>query len=445
MVDAPETRYAVAPDGVHVAYQVVGDGPIDLVFLFEWMSNLDVQWQEPSVAGFLDRLSSFSRLIMLNPRGTGFSDPVGVGRVPTVEEWMEDIKVVMDTVGSERAGILATGGGGPMSLLFAASHPNRVSGLALINSYVRLSAAHDFPAGVPVATVEQYLAWVEPHWGTGEVLVLAGPSRAKDTAFRRWHGQLERSAVAPSMYAAIIRALLGLDLRDVVSTISVPTLVVHRVGDLIVPVELGRDLASRISGATLVELAGEDHVVYAGDTDALIDEVEEFFTGVRSGPEANRVLATVLFTDMVGSTERAARVGDRAWRDIVETHHAAVRHELARFRGREIDTAGDGFFATFEGPARAIRAGRAIRGSLDTLGIDVRMGLHTGECEVVDGKLGGIAVNTGARIAALAGSREILVSRTVVDLVSGSGATFEDRGTHQLKGVPGTWQLFAVQ
>jgi class 3 adenylate cyclase len=444
MIDLPDIRYALAPDGVRVAYQVVGHGETDLVFLCEWMSNLDTQWAEPSVAGMLNRLASFSRLIMLNPRGTGFSDPAKVGWVPTVEEWMEDIQVVLDAVGSEATGVVATGGAGPMSLFFAASHPNRVSGLALINSYARLSAAPDFPAGVPAATVEDYLAWVLPLWGTGEVLTLAAPSRANDIAFRRWHGQLERSAVPPGVYAAIIRMQLELDLRDVVSTISVPTVVVHRLEDLIVPISLGRDLAARIPGATFVELPGQDHVAYAGDTDAIIDEVEEFFTGVRSGPEANRVLATILFTDMVGSTERAARVGDRAWRDIVAAHHAAVRHELRRFRGREIDTAGDGFFATFDGPARAIRAGQAIRSSLDRLGIAVRMGLHTGECEIVDGKLGGIAVNTGARIASLAGSREILVSRTVVDLVAGSGTTFEDRGTHPLKGVPGAWQLFAV-
>jgi class 3 adenylate cyclase len=409
------------------------------------MSNLDVQWEEPSVAGMLNRLASFSRLIMLNPRGTGFSDPVEVGCVPTVEEWMEDIQVVLDAVGSESACIVATGGAGPMSLLFAASHPNRVSGLALINSYARLSAAPDFSAGVPTALVEGYLTWVLPVWGTGEVLTLAGPSRANDAAFRRWHGQLERSAVPPGVYAAIIRMQLQLDLRDVVTTIGVPTIVVHRLEDLIVPIDLGRDLAARIPDATFVELAGQDHVAYAGDTDAIIDEVEEFFTGVRSGPEANRVLATILFTDMVGSTERVARVGDRAWRDIVAAHHTAVRHELQRFRGREIDTAGDGFFASFDGPARAIRAGRAIRTALDRLGIDVRMGLHTGECEIVDGKLGGIAVNTGARIASFAGSRDILVSRTVVDLVAGSGTTFEDRGTHPLKGIPGAWQLFAVQ
>jgi class 3 adenylate cyclase len=444
-MEAPETRYAKSADGVHVAYQVVGDGPFDLVLRGEWFCGLDLLWEEPSVARLLDRLASFSRLILLDPRGTGLSDPVALGDLPTVEEWVDDIRVVMDAVGSERTALVGTGGGGPMTLLFAATYPDRVSGLVLVDSYARLAPSDDHPDGIPRRRFEQFLDWVEPRWGTGEVLTVVGPSRAGDAGFRRWHGRLERQSVAPGGYQAIVRMLYESDLRNVLATISAPTRVIHRVGNLFVPLALGRDLCNRIDGATMVELPGADHVFYVGDTDALVEEVEEFLTGIRGGAEADRVLATVLFTDIVGSTAEAARVGDRRWREVVEAHHAAVRLQLRRFRGNEVDTAGDGFFATFDGPARAIRCAREIHGALEPIDVRVRIGLHTGECQVLDGKLGGIAVNTGARIASLAGPRETLVSRTVVDLVAGSGTEFEARGVHQLKGVPGEWQLYSVR
>jgi class 3 adenylate cyclase len=444
-VETPETRYATSADGVHVAYQVVGDGPFDLVLRGEWFCHLDVLWDEPSVARILARIASFCRLILLDPRGTGLSDPVSLGELPTVEEWMDDIRIVMDTVGSERAALVGTGGGGSMTLLFAATYPDRVSGLVLLDTYARLAATDDFPEGIPRELFEQFLKWIEPRWGTGEVLSVVGPSRAGDVSFRRWHGRLERQSVAPGGYEAIVRMLYEGDLRDVLSSISAPTRIVHRVGNRFVPLALGRDLRDRIRDATLVELPGDDHLFYIGDTDALVDEIEEFLTGIRGGGEADRVLATVLFTDIVGSTAEAARLGDRRWREVVEAHHAAVRRELARFRGSEIDTAGDGFFASFDGPARAIRCAREIHGALEAIDVPVRIGLHTGECEVLDGKLGGIAVNTGARIASLAGPRETLVSRTVVDLVAGSGTEFVPRGTYQLKGVPGEWQVFAVR
>jgi class 3 adenylate cyclase len=444
-MEAPETRYAKSADGVHVAYQVIGDGPFDLVLRGEWFCHLDFLWDEPSVARMLTRIASFCRLILLDPRGTGLSDPVSLGELPTVEEWMDDIRIVMDAVGSERAALVGTGGGGPMTLLFAATYPDRVSGLVLVDSYARLARSDNFPDGIPRDLFEQFLEWVEPRWGTGEVLAVVGPSRVNDVGFRRWHGRLERQSVAPGSYQAIVRMLYESDLRDVLPTVSAPTRVVHRVGNRFVPLGLGRDLRDRIRDATMVELPGDDHVFYVGDTDGLVDEIEEFLTGIRGSADADRVLATVLFTDIVGSTAEAARVGDRRWRELIESHHAAVRGELRRFRGNEVDTAGDGFFATFDGPARAIRCARGIHGALEPLDVSVRIGLHTGECEVLDGKLGGIAVNTGARIASLAGPREILVSRTVVDLVAGSGTRFEARGIHQLKGVPGEWHLFAVQ
>ncbi len=444
-MEAPKTRYAKSAHGAHVAYQVVGEGPFDLVLRGEWFCHLDWLWEEPSIARMLSRLASFSRLILLDLRGTGLSDPVSLGELPTVEEWTDDIRLVMDTVGSERAALVGTGGGGPMAMLFAAMYPDRVSGLVLIDSYARLAAGPDFAVGVPPELFNAFLEWVEPRWGTGAVLQVTGPSRSEDAGFRRWHAKFERQSVAPGGYQAIVRMLYQIDLREVVRTISAPTRIVHRVGNHFIPLALGRDLAERIAGATFVELPGNDHMFYTGDTDALVDEIEEFLTGIRSGPEVDRVLATVLFTDIVGSTAEAARVGDRRWREIVEAHHTAVRRELERFRGREVDTAGDGFFATFDGPARAIRCARAIHGAMEPLDLSVRIGLHTGECEVLDGKLGGIAVNTGARIASLAGPREILVSRTVVDLVAGSGTEFDERGAHELKGVPGAWQLFAVR
>jgi class 3 adenylate cyclase len=444
-VEAPETRYAKSAEGAHVAYQVVGSGPFDLVFRGEWMCHLDLLWEEPTVARMLSRLASFSRLILLDPRGTGLSDPVSLGDLPTVEEWMGDIRVVMDAVGSDRAALVGTGGGGGMTMLFAATYTDRVSGLVLIDTSARLARSADYPDGIPPELFDEFLRWVEPRWGTGAVLRVVGPSRAEDPGFRRWHGRLERQSVAPGAYQAIVRMLFETDLRPVLRTISAPTRVVHRTGNRFIPIQIGRLVSAGIAGSTFVELPGEDHLFYTGDTDALIDEVEEFLTGIRSGPEADRVLATVLFTDMVGSTAEAARVGDRRWREIVEAHNAAVRLELGRFRGVEVDTAGDGFFATFDGPARAIRCARSIRQAVEELGVTVRIGLHTGECELVDGKVGGIAVNTGSRIASLAGPREILVSRTVVDLVAGSGTEFDARGTHALKGVPGSWDLFAVR
>jgi class 3 adenylate cyclase len=340
--------------------------------------------------------------------------------------------------------VVAHGAGGPMAMLYAASYPERISSLVLISTFATLARHDDYPAGIPPEIADMTLEWLTGGWGTGATLDALGPSAAGDTALREWLGRFQRLSASPGVAAAMMRWILRLDVREVLGAVRVPTLVVQRRDDAFVRREHGRYLAEHIPAARLVELPGSDYLYFVGDSEALLDEIQEFLTGVREAPEPDRVLATVMFTDIVGSTEQAASLGDRAWRDLVERHHATVRHQLNRFRGREVDTAGDGFFATFDGPARAIRCAEAIRDAVRELGIDVRIGLHTGECELLEDKISGIAVNTGARIGSEAGPSEILVSRTVVDLVAGSDIEFANRGMHALKGVPGKWQLFAV-
>jgi pimeloyl-ACP methyl ester carboxylesterase len=438
----PETRYARSGD-VNIAYQVVGEGPRDLVLVPGWISNVEVFWEEPSVVRFLERLASFSRLILFDKRGTGLSDRVS--DVPNLETRMDDVRAVMDAAGSPRATLMGYSEGGPMCALFAATYPDRTAALVMVGSYARKIWAADYPCGTPAAEWNAFAESVVSDWGGPVGLDARAPSMAADSRFREWWARYVRLGASPGAARAVLLMNAEIDVRHVLPVIRVPTLVVHNAGERTVPVEAGRHLARHIAGARYVELPGVDHLPFVGNADAILDEIEEFLTGVRRGAEPDRVLATVLFTDIVDATRTASELGDRRWSDLLGAHHGAVREELSRFRGREIDTAGDGFLAAFDGPARAVRAAAAIRDHVKRLGLDIRAGLHTGECEVMGTKLSGVAVHIGARIASLAGAGEVLVSSTVRDLVAGSGLRFEDRGLHALKGIPGDWHVFAVE
>jgi len=438
----PETRYAKSGD-VNIAYQVVGDGPLDLVYVPGWVSNVELMWDEPGYVRLLRRLASFSRLVVFDKRGTGLSDRVPNDHLPTLEQRMDDVRAVMDAVGSARAALLGHSEGANMAALFAATYPQRASALVLLGAFAKRIRSADYPWA---PTAEERLALadqVEREWGKLDLTDMA-PSMEGDERFWAHLAAYSRRSASPAAAAALLRMNSQIDIRGILAAIRVPTLVLHRSGDRDAKVEEGRYIADRIPGARFVELPGEDHLIWAGEQEALLAEVEEFLTGVRPGPEHDRVLATVLFTDVVGSTERAAELGDRPWRWLLEQHHAAVRRELERWRGREVDTAGDGFLATFDGPARAIRCACAISDAVRPLGLEIRAGLHTGEVELVGEGVAGIAVHTGARVAAAADAGEVLVSSTVKDLVAGSGIEFEERGEHELKGIPGTWRLYAV-
>ena len=438
-----ETRYAQSGD-INIAFQVVGDGPLDVVYVPGWVSHLEYFWQEPNYAAFLRRLASFSRLILFDKRGTGMSDRVPESELPTLEQRMDDVRAVMDAVGSEEAALLGMSEGGPMCLLFAATYPERTRAVIVLGSYARRTWAPDHPWAPSEAEQEAFIEEIGRNWGSSIGLTERAPSQIGNEAFSRWWSAYLRMSASPGAAKTLTRMNAQIDVRGVLPLVQVPTLIVHRTGDRAMSAEGSRYMAERIEGARYVELPGEDHLPFLGDQDAILDEVEEFLTGVRRGPEPDRVLATVLFTDIVGSTERVATVGDRRWRELLDAHHAVVRQELERFRGREIDTAGDGFLATFDGPARAIRCAQAVRDGVETLGLAIRAGLHTGECEVRGEAVAGIAVHMGARVAALADSGEVLVSSTVKDLVAGSGIEFEDRGVHELKGIPGEWRVYAV-
>ena len=441
MPPPPKTEYAKSGD-VHIAYQVTGRGPLDLVMVPGFVSHLEYQWEDPRSARFFQRFASFCRLIRFDKRGTGLSDRVA--GIATLEERMDDVRAVMDAAGSQRAAVMGFSEGGPMCALFAATYPERTSALIMYGSMARRAWAPDHPWGRTSEEHKERLRMVEQAWGTGISIELYSPSLASDSSYRNWVAGYERVSASPGAVLAILRMNWEIDARHVLPLIRVPTLVLHRTGDRPVRVEQSRYIAQHVPGARLVEFPGDDHQPWVGDSDAIVDEVEEFLTGVRHHAEADRVLATVLFSDIVGSTERAAQMGDRQWRDLLESYYTLGRRELTRFRGREVDTAGDGFFAAFDGPARAIRCAEAIRERVRPLGIEIRAGLHTGECEVIGHKVGGIAVHIGARVASLARAGEVLVSGTVKDLVAGSGLQFQDRGTHALKGVPGDWRLYAV-
>ena len=437
----PQTHYTKSGD-VNIAYQVLGQGPPDLVYIPGWVSNIEIFWEEPAYARFLTRLASFARLILLDKRGTGLSDRVA--EMPNLEVRMDDVRAVLDTVGSQRAALFGSSEGGVMCMLFAATYPSRTSGLIMHGSYARLTSAPDYPWGSSAEERSAFIDRAVRDWGAPIGLEDRAPSMAHDERFRAWWARHLRLSASPAAFATISRMNAQIDVRHVLPAIRVPTLILHSVNDRAMDIGHGRFLAEHIPNAKLMELTGPDHVPYLSDADPVADEIEEFLTGTRQGREPDRVLATVLFTDIVGATERAASMGDRSWHDLLDAHHALVRRELAAFRGREIDTAGDGFLAAFDGPARAIRCACAISSGVRALGIDVRAGMHTGECEIIGDKLGGIAVHTGARIAALARPGEVLVSSTVKDLVAGSNLAFDDRGPQSLKGVPGRWQLFAV-
>ena len=442
-MDVPETLYARSGD-VNIAYQTLGEGELDLVYVPGWTSNVEYMWTYPPFARFLTRLASFSRLILFDKRGTGLSDSVPLDRLPTLEQRMDDVRAVLDAVGSERAALFGHSEGGNMCLLFAATYPERVRALVLLAVYAKRLRSDDYPwAPTPEERESEARELEERGWGEVDLSFYA-PSRRGDAEFDRWLRGWLRNGASPRAAAALLRMNSRIDVRGVLPTVSVPTLMLHRTGDRDVNIEEGRYIAGRIPGARFVELPGDEHVIAAGDVDRLADEIEEFLTGQRPAPEPDRVLTTVLFTDIVGSTDRAVELGDREWSDLLERHHELVRSELERYRGREVDTAGDGFLATFDGPARAVRCAAAVRDAVRTIALDVRAGVHTGEVQLRGDSVSGIAVHTGARIAALANPGEILVSRTVTDLTAGSGLVFKSRGEHELKGVPGRWQVFSV-
>jgi pimeloyl-ACP methyl ester carboxylesterase len=443
MTTIPETKYCKSGD-VFIAYQVVGSGPRDLVLVPPFVSHVELYWEEPSLVRFLHRLASFSRLIVFDKRGTGLSDRVSNNALPDLEQRMDDVRAVLDAVGSQKAALFGPSEGGPMSALFAATYPERTTALILYGTFASTIRDSAYPWAMDPEERRRVIEAIPQTWGQGLYVDLLAPSLSSDQRFRNWWARLERLGASPGAAMALRRMNGQIDLRPVLPAIRVPTLVLHRSGDRDSSLEEGRYLAARIPEAKFIELRGIDHLPWVGDQDAVLDEVEEFLTGVRQGPEPDRVLATVLFTDIVSSTERAAELGDQGWRHLLESYYGVVRRELARFRGREVGTAGDGFLAVFDGPARGIRCASTTRDAVHTLGLRIRAGLHTGECEVMGDQLAGIAVHIGSRVAARAEADEVLVSSTVKDLVSGSGLHFVDRGTHPLKGVPGEWRLFAA-
>jgi class 3 adenylate cyclase len=438
----PETRY-VSVSGADVAYQVLSEGPLDLLYFYGMGSHIEFAWESPAYADFYMRLAAFSRLIMFDRRGTGSSDGISRNAIPTWEEWTEDIVAVLDAAGSRRACILAAIDSGPIAILFAAMHPERVSALVLFNTTARFVEADDYPIGVAPEAADALVQFIATGWGTEELTRLANPSMADDAEWIRFSSKAIRLSATPSTAAVLFDYILRNDVRQALPLIQAPTLVLHAKDNALVPITQGRYLAEHIDGATFVELPGGDSTT-TPELYVIADEVAEFLTGERPVVEVERILTTVVFTDIVGSTARAASLGDQQWRALLDSHDRTVRDELRRFRGREINTTGDGFVASFDGPGRAIRCAQAISQSTHKLGIELRIGLHTGECEVRGDDLGGLAVHIAARVGALAGPGDIVVSGTVKDLVVGSGIEFVDRGDHELKGVPGSWKLFAV-
>jgi class 3 adenylate cyclase len=441
-VSAPPIRYAANGD-IHLAYRTVGEGPIDLMVVGGAITNLDVLWEIAEYREYVERFASFARVIEFDKRGMGLSDRVRVG---TLEERMDDVRAILDDLGSDSVALMGISEGGPMSMLFAATYPERVRGLILCGAEVKEEITDEWPWGE--ATRETFEAHMDidrivARWGKALTVDEFVPSRKGDQRMREQWGRLQLLGASPHDAVAFMRMAFEIDVRHVVPTITTPTLVLHRVDDQICHVENARWLAGHLPNVKYVELPGGNHIPFV-DGDDILEEIREFLTGVREPEEPDRVLATVLFTDIVGSTERARELGDRRWRDLLDRHHEVVRSELTRFRGREVDTAGDGFFATFDGPARAIRCARSIVDDVHEIGLDIRVGLHTGEVELSGDNVRGIAVHTGARVAAEAGAGEVLVSQTVKDLVAGSGIEFEERGARELKGIPGEWRLYAV-
>jgi class 3 adenylate cyclase/pimeloyl-ACP methyl ester carboxylesterase len=440
----PRIQYAKSGDA-SIAYQVTGDGPIDVVLVLGFATHVEIQWELPAFESFFNRIGSFARLILFDKRGTGLSDPVT--EAPTFEQRIDDVRAVMDAAGSERAAFFGISEGGPMSILFAATHPDRVDALVLYGAMARTTEAPDYPWASPADALRESAAeFIAPNWGTRPegMVELFAPSAAHIPGVIEFTGRMERSAASPAMVQQIFEMFLDVDVRAVLPAIHVPTLVLHRRGDRVVNYRAGRDLAGRIPGARYVELPGIDHLPWSGDAELVLGEIEEFLTGARSVPEPERVLATVMFSDIVGSTQRAQELGDERWRALLTEHQQTVRRELMRFRGREVKMLGDGCLSTFDGPARAIRCARAIVDASRTLGLELRIGLHCGEVELMDGDVGGIAVHIASRIGDVARTGEVLVSSTVKDLVAGSGIEFVERGPTQLKGIAEEWRLYAA-
>jgi class 3 adenylate cyclase len=438
----PQTRYARSGE-IGIAYQVYGEGEIDLVLAFPFLSHLDLMWESPAISHFLRRLGSFARVLVFDRRGVGLSDPAE--GAPTLEERMDDVRAVMDAAGSERAALLGMSEGATMCMLFAATYPERTSALVLWGAMARSTAAPDYPwAPQREAVTEAQEELIGPMWGQGATIEIFSPSLAGDDRAREFQARFERQAASPMRVQQLFQMFVDTDVREALPLIQAPTLVLHRHRDRAVNYRAARWLAEQIEGSRYTELEGEDHFPWVGDSNAPLEAIEEFLTGVRPGPAPERVLATVLFTDIVDSTRLATELGDRRWRELLGEHQTLVRERLQRFEGREVKTTGDGFLAVFDGPTRAAECARAIAADMPGLGIEVRAGLHTGEVELIGDDIGGIAVHVAARIAALAGAREVFASRTVRDLAVGSGVGFEAAGSHTLKGVPDEWEIYSV-
>jgi class 3 adenylate cyclase len=447
-MQVPSTSYAER-DGVSIAYQVLGDGPFDLLFAPGFVSHLDLQWTDPGFARFLTRLASFSRLILFDKPGTGLSDPIP--GIPTLEERAADIAAVLDAAGSRQASVLAFSEAGPATLMFAASQPGRVRSLVLYGTFaaaIRHLSEEEFARLSPelleaIRYSEHEMAEIIAHWGEGRGMSLFAPSLTSDVQ-RRFYATFARASASPRMVRALVEHVFAMDVRPVLPLVSCPTLVLHRRGDRVIHVDVGRRLAASVPGARFCELEGEDHAFWFGDFEPILEEIERFLTGAVSSGQRDRVLATVLFTDVVGSTEAAARMGDRAWRELLERHDALLEQAVLSDGGRVIKHIGDGALSSFDGPAKAVRCARRLCEEVRALGIELRAGVHTGECELIGSDIGGLAVHIGARVGALAQAGEVLVSGTVKDLVVGSEMAFEDRGEHELKGVPGRWRVYAL-
>ncbi len=439
------TQYARNGE-VNIAYQVVGDGPIDLVVTWGWLSHIEASWEDPDIADLLTRLAAFSRLIIFDKRGTGMSDRVTESELPTLEQRMDDVGAVMDAAGSRRAALLGISEGGTLSILFAATYPDRTSALVLFGSWATWLKEDSYPWAPTLEQHHQAMAMMRVQ-DPSEAFNLErfAPSKLNDEDFKSRLARYGRLAASPGAALAFYQMNIHMDVRDVLPSVHVPTLVLVRSGDRMVYPQNGRFIADHISGAKYVVLAGEDHLAWVGDREALVGEIEEFLTGTRHAPETDRVLATVLFSDIVGSTAKAAELGDKDWKTLLGRHDSAVRRQLQRFRGREVKTLGDSFLVTFDGPARAVRCAEGIIRDLNSIGLEARAGIHTGEIEVIGDDIGGIAVHIASRIGGIAAPGEVVVSSTVKDLTVGSGIIFEDRGIHDLKGIPDRWQLYAAR
>lgn len=444
-MDSPEIRFAQRDD-VNIAFFATGRPAPDIVFVPNWTSNIELFWEQGPFGRIIKPLASIGRVIAFDQPGTGISDPVALDELPTMEQWMDDVRIVMDAAGCERATLVAEGAAGPLAILFAATHPERTDGLVLLGSFARMMRDDGYPWGFPVDSLNKGIENWLAIWGTGRQLAISAPSVADDEQEVRVMGRAERHSASPGVARAYFRLIMELDVRHVLPAVRVPTLVIHRSGDRWIRIGHARYLADNIANAKLVEIPGEDHLFLYRDTATVIAEIQEFLTGVRAVPDdTERVLATFLFTDIVDSTLRATEMGDRLWRETLDAHDRVVRVLLERFRGREVKATGDGFLATFDGPARAVRCAVAIRDEARRIGLEIRAGLHTGECEVRGEDVGGVAVHVAARVLGLARDGEVLISQTVKDLTIGSGLDLADRGLQVLRGVPGEWRVFEVR